>query len=330
MSPYLGYIMLQASAELSTVVTGGKAATRSPHAFQSIQYLRRVCGHPLLALDWELPEHRNAVQSCLGSHILTWAAAAGALQDITHAPKLQALKELLEQCGICGTHTAGSGIGSEADDGCTPFHRILVFAQLKKLLDVVEASILIPAGITFLRLDGSVDRHQRISIVQKFNSDPTIGVMLLTTKVGGLGLNLTSADTVVFLEHDWNPMNDLQAMDRVHRLGQERTVNVYRILTRGTLEEKIMGLQQFKMTVANSVVNKDNISMSTMDTANLLDLFTYTPKGGENPLQRQASNSDKPTGLKSLLEGMGDLWDEKQYDEEFSLQKFMGKLAKRD
>lgn len=311
-------------------MSGGSTSGRSPHAFQSIQYLRRVCGHPLLALDWELPEHRHALQSSLGSEISSWAAATSALQDISHAPKLLALKELLEQCGIQGSQTTGSGIESEADDDCTPFHRILVFAQLKKLLDVVESSILVPAGITFLRLDGSVDRHQRISIVQRFNSDPTIGVMLLTTKVGGLGLNLTSADTVVFLEHDWNPMNDLQAMDRVHRLGQERTVNVYRILTRGTLEEKIMGLQQFKMTVANSVVNKDNISMNTMDTANLLDLFAYTPKGGDTTLQQQASNSDKPSGLKSLLEGMGDLWDEKQYDEEFSLQKFMGKLAKRD
>ena len=60
-------------------------------------------------------------------------------------------------------------------------------------------------------------------MVQRFNSDPTIDVLLLTTSVGGLGLNLTSADTVVFLEHDWNPMKDLQAMDRAHRLGQART-----------------------------------------------------------------------------------------------------------
>ncbi|GFH24565.1 uncharacterized protein HaLaN_22384, partial [Haematococcus lacustris] len=87
----------------------------------------------------------------------------------------------------------------------------------------------------------------------RFNADPTIDVLLLTTAVGGLGLNLTSADTVVFLEHDWNPMKDLQAMDRAHRLGQTRTVNVYRLLMKGTLEEKIMGLQQFKLDMANAV-----------------------------------------------------------------------------
>ena len=65
--------------------------------------------------------------------------------------------------------------------------------------------------------------------------------LLLTTHIGGLGLNLTGADTVIFVEHDWNPSRDLQAMDRAHRLGQRRVVTVYRLITRGTLEEKIMG-----------------------------------------------------------------------------------------
>lgn len=118
-----------------------------------------------------------------------------------------------------------------------------------------------PCGVSYLRLDGSVDTTARFSIVQRFNADPTIDVLLLTTAVGGVGLNLTSADTVVFLEHDWNPMADLQAMDRAHRLGQKRTVNVYRILTRGTLEERIMSLQAFKQDVAAAVINADNVSL---------------------------------------------------------------------
>jgi len=64
----------------------------------------------------------------------------------------------------------------------------------------------------------------------------------LTTSVGGLGLTLTGADVVIFMEHDWNPMNDLQAMDRAHRIGQTRTVNVYRLIMRDTIEDKIMNL----------------------------------------------------------------------------------------
>ena len=96
-------------------------------------------------------------------------------------------------------------------------------------------------NVTFMRLDGSVPQDKRHDIVTKFNSDPSIDCLLLTTQVGGLGLNLTGADTVIFVEHDWNPMKDLQAMDRAHRLGQKRVVNVYRLITKGTLEEKIMG-----------------------------------------------------------------------------------------
>ena len=77
-------------------------------------------------------------------------------------------------------------------------------------------------SLRYLRLDGKVVPEERTKIVDQFNDDESIKVMLLTTRVGGLGLNLTGADTVVFLEHDWNPFSDLQAMDRVHRIGQTK------------------------------------------------------------------------------------------------------------
>jgi len=78
--------------------------------------------------------------------------------------------------------------------------------------------------------------------------------MIMTTAVGGLGLNLTGADTVIFMEHDWNPMKDLQAIDRAHRIGQVRTVNVYRLILRDTLEQKIMSLQSFKKNLAKNLI----------------------------------------------------------------------------
>ena len=87
---------------------------------------------------------------------------------------------------------------------------------------------------------GSISGRERHAVAERFNQDPSIDALLLTTAVGGLGLNLTGADTVVLFDHDWNPMRDLQAMDRAHRLGQTKVVTVYRLLTRGTLEEKIM------------------------------------------------------------------------------------------
>jgi len=92
-----------------------------------------------------------------------------------------------------------------------------------------------------MRLDGSTPANKRHALVQRFNGDPSIDVLLLTTHVGGLGLTLTGADTVIFVEHDWNPSRDLQAMDRAHRMGQKRVVNVYRLITKNTIEEKIMG-----------------------------------------------------------------------------------------
>jgi TATA-binding protein-associated factor len=76
----------------------------------------------------------------------------------------------------------------------------------------------------------------------------------MTTAVGGLGLNLTGADTVIFMEHDWNPMKDMQAIDRAHRIGQKKVVNVYRVILRDTLEEKIMGLQRFKKNLAKNLI----------------------------------------------------------------------------
>ena len=91
-------------------------------------------------------------------------------------------------------------------------------------------------------------------------------MLLLTTQVGGLGLNLTGADTVIFVEHDWNPMKDLQAMDRAHRIGQKKVVTVYRLITRGTLEEKIMGLQKFKLQTANTIISTENASLQSMGT----------------------------------------------------------------
>ena len=111
------------------------------------------------------------------------------------------------------------------------------------MLDIIETDLFkkhMPT-VTYMRFDGGTDAHKRHAIVQTFNSDPSIDCLLLTTHVGGLGLTLTGADTVIFVEHDWNPMKDLQAMDRAHRIGQKKVVNVYRLITKGTLEEKIMG-----------------------------------------------------------------------------------------
>ena len=94
-------------------------------------------------------------------------------------------------------------------------------------------------------------------------------MLLVTTAVGGEGLNLSSANVVVMFDHDYNPTVDMQAIDRAHRIGQKRVLNVYRLITKGTLEEKIMGIQKFKTNLANAIVNIDNASITNVKESNL-------------------------------------------------------------
>ncbi|VDK45809.1 unnamed protein product, partial [Dibothriocephalus latus] len=91
-----------------------------------------------------------------------------------------------------------------------------------------------------------------------------------------MGLNLTGADTVIFVEHDWNPCKDLQAMDRAHRIGQERMVNVYRLITADSIEERIMSLQVFKLHIARTVVSEENQSITEADTGRIFDNLVYS------------------------------------------------------
>ena len=136
-------------------------------------------------------------------------------------------------------------------------------------MDIVITQVLEKFGIKHKKLLGAHSSRERIQIVNEFNSDTSISVLILTTSVGGLGLTLTGADVVIFVEHDWNPMKDLQAMDRAHRIGATRTVNVYRLILKDTLEEKIMSLQRFKEHLAKSLIQARGGDVTTGEAANL-------------------------------------------------------------
>lgn len=117
-------------------------------------------------------------------------------------------------------------------------HRVLLYFQMTRMIDLME-EYLTYRNYKFCRLDGSTKLEDRRDTVADFQSIPDIFVFLLSTRAGGLGINLTAADTVIFYDSDWNPTIDSQAMDRAHRLGQTRQVTVYRMITRGTIEERI-------------------------------------------------------------------------------------------
>eukprot|EP00178_Gracilaria_changii_P024636 TRINITY_DN743_c0_g3_i1.p1 TRINITY_DN743_c0_g3~~TRINITY_DN743_c0_g3_i1.p1 ORF type:complete len:1880 (+),score=256.54 TRINITY_DN743_c0_g3_i1:2357-7996(+) len=279
------------------------------HVFQALSYLRRLCSHPKLVLSPSHPQYA-AVQNALKSQ-------GQSVDDIESSAKLVGLRNILHECGI------GLPDSSVRNSGG---HRVLIFAQLKQMLDIVEKDLFAVhmPYVTYMRLDGSVEASKRQGIVTRFNADPTIDCLLLTTHVGGLGLNLTGADTVIFLEHDWNPTKDLQAMDRAHRMGQKRTVNVYRLITRGTLEEKIMSIQKFKTHIANTVVNRDNSNLQSMNTEDLFELFKVDDADASVANQSSADISiGTGKGMKAALAGLGELWEEKQYEDEYNMDNFL-------
>ena len=117
-------------------------------------------------------------------------------------------------------------------------HRVLLYFQMTRMIDLME-EYLTYRNYKYCRLDGSTKLEDRRDTVADFQTRPEIFVFLLSTRAGGLGINLTAADTVIFYDSDWNPTIDSQAMDRAHRLGQTKQVRVYRMITRGTIEERI-------------------------------------------------------------------------------------------
>ena len=116
--------------------------------------------------------------------------------------------------------------------------KVLIFTQMTRMLDILERFLNLH-GYTYVRLDGSTKVEVRQQVVDRFNNDPKIFCFISSTRSGGIGLNLTGADSIVFYDTDWNPAMDKQAQDRCHRIGQTRTVHIYRLITLSTIEENI-------------------------------------------------------------------------------------------
>ena len=142
-------------------------------------------------------------------------------------------------------------------------HRVLIYFQMTKMIDLME-EYLIYRQYKYLRLDGASKISDRRDMVTDWQTRPELFVFLLSTRAGGLGINLTAADTVIFYDHDWNPSNDSQAMDRAHRLGQTKQVTVYRLITKGTIDERIVKLARNKKEVQDIVVGNKAYSETGM------------------------------------------------------------------
>lgn len=164
-------------------------------------------------------------------------------------------------------------------------HKILLFCQTRQMLDILEKMVSrmkittneseeeISDYMGYLRMDGSTPIAKRQYLVDRFNTDPTISLFLLTTKVGGLGVNLTGADRIIIFDPDWNPSTDMQARERAWRLGQKKDIIIYRLMITGLIEEKIYHRQIFKTFLTNKIL-KDPKQRKFFKMNDLYDLFT--------------------------------------------------------
>ncbi len=188
------------------------------------------------------------------------------LRQITCHPKL-----------VSETYTGDSGkldllielIEENKENG----NRILVFSQFVSFLSIVKES-LVENDINFSYLDGKTSSKNRIKLVDEFNNSD-IDVFLISLKAGGVGLNLTGASTVIHLDPWWNPSVENQASDRVHRIGQKKVVQVNKLITKNTIEEKIYKLQRKKNNLTDNVLDIDSKLIHDLSKEELIDLFSF-------------------------------------------------------
>ncbi|KAK1297027.1 putative chromatin-remodeling complex ATPase chain [Acorus calamus] len=166
---------------------------------------------------------------------------------VLHSAKCQVLAELLPSL-----HKLG--------------HRVLIFSQWTSMLDILEWAMDV-LGFTYRRLDGSTQVTERQRIVDAFNNDPSIFACLLSTRAGGQGLNLIGADTVVIHDMDFNPQMDRQAEDRCHRIGQTKPVTIYRLVTKGTVDENIYEIAKRKLVLDAAVLEPGMVVNDEMDVS---------------------------------------------------------------
>jgi ATP-dependent DNA helicase len=174
-------------------------------------------------------------------------------------------------------------------------HKVLIFSQMTRMLDLIESFFEQRGGnFKVCRIDGSVQWQDRKTQMDLFNTDPEYGVFLLSTRAGGLGINLTAADTVIIYDSDWNPHQDMQAMDRCHRIGQTKPVHVLRLATAHSVEGKMLSRANSKLALEKLVITKGNFRQEIGKEADA------TLKGGRKKASGGGVSTDE---LIALLRG---------------------------
>ncbi|XP_020257482.1 protein PHOTOPERIOD-INDEPENDENT EARLY FLOWERING 1 isoform X1 [Asparagus officinalis] len=168
-------------------------------------------------------------------------------------------------------------------------HRALIFTQMTKMLDILEAFINL-YGYTYMRLDGSTPPEERQTLMQRFNTNPKYFLFILSTRSGGVGINLVGADTVIFYDSDWNPAMDQQAQDRCHRIGQTREVHIYRLISESTIEENILKKANQKRMLDDLVIQSGSYNTDFFKKLDPLDIFSGHGAFSVDKLHESCSN----------------------------------------
>lgn len=182
-------------------------------------------------------------------------------------------------------------------------HRVLIYSQMTRMIDLLE-EYMWHRKLTYMRLDGSSKISERRDMVADFQSRADIFVFLLSTRAGGLGINLTAADTVIFYDSDWNPTVDQQAMDRAHRLGQTKQVTVYRLICKGTIEERILQRAREKSEIQRMVISGGDFKPDTLKPKEVVSLLLDDEEIEQKYRQRQAER-------RQLEENRADIYKER-------------------
>lgn len=257
---------------------GGKTGVRG--LSNMIMQLRKLCNHPFV-----FDEVENQMNPMNTSNDLLWRTAG----------KFELLDRVLPKYKATG-------------------HRVLMFFQMTAIMDIME-DFLRFRGIQYLRLDGTTKSEDRSDLLKTFNApDSPYFMFLLSTRAGGLGLNLQTADTVIIYDSDWNPHQDLQAQDRAHRIGQKNEVRILRLISSNSVEEKILERARYKLDLDGKVIQAgrfDNKSSETDRDAmlrTLLETADMTESGEQDEMDDEelnlllARNEDEYTMFQKLDE----------------------------
>lgn len=248
--------------------------------------LRKCCNHPFLVDGVEQSEMESLQKDMIESPTAKQDVIGGSLSKRGKFKLNEFERRRMEQFVI---PTSGKMV---LIDKLLPKllkekHKVLIFSQMVRMIDIIDEYCEF-RNYNCERLDGRISGNDRQKAIDRFNREPDSFVFLLSTRAGGVGINLTAADTVIIFDSDWNPQNDVQAMARCHRIGQSKSVTIYRLITRRSfeasmferaskklgLEQAVLGSRQFGDIDAEEA--KNNAKMDSKEMEQLLKEGAYS------------------------------------------------------